>query len=332
MGKCKRLGKRKIFVKNMNSEKKVRFLSLKILVKSVLVQIFVAPLASAYYKFFIKHKGTYDIIICPHIGDFLYSVGYINAFVAEKKITNVRIICIKKYESLFQLYSNLNCEYYGIEKKKLDFLLLANTCQIGQRLFLLMGNNLVIEPANAFVLGNEYVKRYPHFNLRLCIKYGSFQLAENSPFDSPYVFKNNESTITSKKILICPFAQSIEQKEIHQMLCMLIPKLLSQGYQVLVNGQDEQFEKYNVTFVEWTLETFLENCKYLYSVIGVRSGIMDLAAFAKTKVIAIYPEQYELFNYYDLKELVMGNENIYQYVMCEDVNLDVEKILKLNER
>lgn len=323
--------KQKRYVRDMKCKKKDKFLYLKIFIKSFFDQIVRVPEAVVYYRFFLKKRDNFDIIICPHIGDFLYTLGYVNEFIKEKEIKNVRIICIEKFEALFRCYAGLQFEYYGVNEKELQLLLIANRYHIGQYLFSEMKNNIVVEPANAFVLGNDYIKRYPDFNLKLCIKYGSFQLAKDSTFDKPLVYKVDEKNKSKKQILICSFAQSIEQKEVGSMLQMLVVRLLDQGYEILINGFDKQFQAYHVTFVDWELDKMYRNCIYLYSVIGIRSGILDLAAFSGTKVIAIYPEKYELVDFYDLEAMVNRNGNIFQYVMSGNIDQDVEKVLHLNE-
>ena len=91
-----------------------RMLPVKTLAKSVLQQMFVLPAAALYYKVHIQKKDVYHLIICGHIGDFLYTMGYADAFQAEYGLEKLRVVSLEKFRGLAACYPKKGRSYCAV--------------------------------------------------------------------------------------------------------------------------------------------------------------------------------------------------------------------------
>ena len=310
---------------------KARFLYLKILIKSTLEQLFVVPVGILYYKLFIKQKNCYTIVICPHIGDFLYTVGYGNALIKEKQIHTLQIVSVSKFQPLIELYPDFQCQYRSISEHCINLLLTANRYESGQKIFKNMQNISIVEPGTGFLLGFDYAKRYPDLTLKDTIRFGSLELSSKSVFEKPINIHKGIKTSHKKKILICPSAQVIDGTDLIRYFRILIKELIKKDYEIFINEDIQELKIPNTTTLHWSLDELFRNCNDFHSVIGLRSGLLDLAAFTDCKVIAIYPSRNEMFHFYDITKTNPENKNVFQYMLTGNTQNDIANILKLNE-
>lgn len=316
----------------MNKGEK-KFLFLKVFLKGTVEQLVNVPLAVLYYKICLKRKDTYNLLICPHIGDFLYTVGYAKSFIEEKEIEKLQIVGNAKFQELMKFYPDLKCDYQVISDGWMQVLLKANRYESGQKLFRSWSDNCIVEPANGFVLSFDYARRFPELNLKECIRYGSLGLTPDSYFVKPLpsARKSEKQFQDKKKVLICPMAQVTQGKEVMICLKKVIHQLSESGYEIYVNGRVKELEDMCAYTVEWNLEEFYLRCEDMHSVIGLRSGIMDLAAFTSCRVIALYPSDSVMMDFYDIKKMNPEKTDVFQYILTGNISYDTQTIIQMNE-
>lgn len=309
----------------------------KILAKSILEQSFAVPWAALYYRKRLKKPGVYHLIVCDHIGDFLCAMGYARAFQAQKHIKKLRIVCTEKFRELVDMYPQLDCEYCGISKRKLELLCTANRNVLGQQLFASWNDNCVIEPADGFVQGFDYAKRYPGLHLKECICYGSFGLKENSPFDLPSYAqsacqdtdKRTGGASEAGKVLLCPDAQSVCYAQAQPLFRQLAKAFKDRGWKVFVNIKPGRKTAVRAIPIYCGFRELCEKLGQFQCVVGLRSGILDLAAFAPCGVIALYPPACGMERFFDLHDMNPAKKDIYQYQLTGDRILDTDAVLRI---
>lgn len=310
----------------------------KILSKSILQQIFIIPAAAIYYKVRLRKKGVYNLIICGHIGDFLYAMGYRRAFQQEKRIKKLSIVSTGKFRGLAGLYENT--EYCAIPERWLHILCIANRYVLGQELFQGWGDNCVVEPANGFTKGFGYARQFPDLNLKDCIRYGVFGLSADSKFEWPVqksrwaakklpgiCSSTQQDGVCAGKILLCPFAQALKTEQTDRLFAGLAARLKAQHYQVYVNTTGKQQIHIGAVPVKYRLEELYQNISQYEAAIGIRSGILDLAAFAGCRVIALYPPASGMAAFYDIRHT--GRHGTCQYGLTGDTRQDIDKVMAI---
>lgn len=295
-------------------------LAFKIGIKSILQQIFVVPIAIFYYKIVLAQKQVCNIIVCDHIGDFIYTMGYVNALKREKRIQTIRIVSTERMRQLLDLYPDVSCEFKTISRKWLHIMEIADRYNMGKTAFQSLGDNYFVIPANWFLLGYEGAKRCENNSLKKCIKSYCFNIQKEVAYELPTI--DNTSLGKEKKVLLCMDAESISWSDAELYENEFVRKLCAMGYQVEINGKDCFFP----------LRAFPNECNKFSAIVGLRSGILDLAMFSNSKVVAIYPINYEEdMQYYSLKNTNEKKKNVIQYMLNENIQDNIKNIIKIIE-
>ena len=83
-------------------------------------------------------------------------------------------------KELINFYSYANSHIDTIDRRVLHYLLPITSSNWGQYVLERMNNITIINPANAFIGGFNYISRYPNISLKACIQYGDLKLDKNS--------------------------------------------------------------------------------------------------------------------------------------------------------
>lgn len=295
---------------------------LKILAKSVLQQAMIVPVAAGYYKTRLAKSGVFNLIVCDHIGDFLLTMGYVRAFQKAYGIRRLRMVCTEKFKDLAEMYPDTNCEFYAISPQSLHLLCIANRYVLGQQLFDSWKDNCVVEPANRFLQGLEHAAQFPGLHLKDCICYGSLGLKEGGSFDMPVYQKDGKQSAGGCKelagrVLLCPSARSVCYKQAGLLFLQLEQAIKSMGWQVDVNAE------------LIGLQELCGQLRHFDCVIGMRSGLLDLAVFAPCRVVALYPPTGGMEQFYDLRHTNPGHPQTFQYRLTGQMDTDLQAVLRM---
>lgn len=302
---------------------------MKILAKSILQQSIVVPWAALYYKIRLRKPGVYNLIVCDHIGDFLFVMGYAREFQKQKHIEKLRIVSTGKFRELAEMYPELNGRFCGISKRKLHLLCTANRYVLGQQLFASWKDNCVVEPAGGFQQGFDYARRFPGLHLKECICYGELGLKEHSQFDIPTYAQGELLNTAASKVLLCSDAQSVFYAQAEPFFQQLAEEFKDRGWQVFINAKKGRVAAIQAIPVRDGLKALCAKLGQFQCVIGLRSGLLDLAAFTPCKVIALYPPACDMGRFYDLHHTNPVKKEIYQYQLTDDRGTDIGAVLQI---
>ena len=264
----------------------------------------------------VRDRNYYDVVMCDHIGDFLYMIGYLGQFRQINHIPRIRVIGTARLQELVGLYPGIIDGYRIVGKFQLQIMLFPYRTSIGRMCFQYMKNVKVIEPSRDFVQQFGYVESFPNLTLRDCIKYGILRLPEEVQMKLPCMPDKPEKG-KKAQIMLCPSAVVTEWKP-YQRLFERLSKILSQsGIKVYEN-------KESMPLIEFAYLASQMDC-----VIGLRSGLLDLAALVGCRVIALYPADSKMMKYFDLRKMNEHNHKIMQYRMSGSMTEDIRQILKM---
>lgn len=305
-----------------DKRRKHAFLPLKHALRSAYAQLILLPIVYVFYKKAIQNKASFQLIVCNHIGDFLFTLGYADAFRKQHQLEHVTIVAAEKFRELFTLFHLDHIAFRPISDTWLKRMEEVNCYVSGKLAFRHLGDLLFIAPANDFVMGFDYalsISKMTNFTLKDLLQYGNLELdaaAEYIPLRP-----HKPKTTAKKRLLFCPDAQMMKWEEKNVFFDKLQQTAREAGYEISVNDQD----------VHWTLGEFFKKCNTYQAIIGLRSGLLDLAVYSGVRTIAIYPPDYKKYmSFYDIKKL---NPDTYgeQYLITENFLQDIDKILKMCE-
>lgn len=291
-------------------------LAVKIAIKSILQQIFIVPLALLYYKIKLQSKKCCNIVVCSHIGDFIFTMGYVKTLKREKQIEMIRVISTERMRPIATLYNESNFEFKAISAKWLHVLEIADRYNCGKQAFRCIKNNYFVVPANWFTLGIDGATRNKNNNLKECVKSYCLDIHTENGFEAPVTERSNSNKLN--KVLLCMDAESITWNECEVYEKKLLESLTEEGYEIEINGKDSFY----------SLDKFITVCDTFCAIIGVRSGILDLAAFSSAKIVALYPSESEKYiHFYDICKTNENKKNVIQIVLGSDIENDIKIIL-----
>lgn len=292
-----------------------------------------AVLTAAVFYACIRRPGVYDVIVCSHMGDFLFTAGYLQALDQKLKkergaaYKKLRLSADRKFEKLLWLYPGLDCEFQAWKPRRLAAVLALNRSRSGRAFLHRLHSVNVVEPAAGFADGVSYAFRDPGLSLAGCIQYGALGLAPDAGFVRPSL-PRGPKRMPKKTAMLCPYAQVMEMPQTEAYMDLLADWLFQSGYEVYANGAWGGMSG-NIRVVHWELDRFFQNCFAMELVIGVRSGLLDLAACTSASVVALYPKGSSCSRYYDIRRIFPEKKNNYQYILTDDKNKDLEAIVKM---
>lgn len=260
----------------------------------------------------VKNKEFDFLFICPHIGDFVISLGFLAEFRRQKNIRHLKIYGIEKFRELFLLYMSDSDEYIALDSVKLQSLLDLAQRREGAALLKRLGNVHFINPHNAFTEHFfEYPVRFPNLTFVDCIKYGCLGLDEKSEFLVPEIFLRTGTD--ERKIILCEKA-SVTESVSREKFFFCEDFFKNRGVSVSFNDEKRSFVELLDSVGENTL------------VIGTRSGLLDLLALKKCTVVAVYPDGNIYRRFFSLANLPERRAKIFEVFESE---LDVEFLEKI---
>lgn len=284
-------------------------------------------------KHFGNKKTTY-VFIVDSIGDTLYTLGYLPELRVKTKSNKITIFITKRQIELCEMYPNSFDDMKVINNYIQKLLFRFFTMKYGFHYLTQQHNLYVIHPGIYFKNTFRYISNYPGVNFASFIRYGILGLDNSSNFSMPTnllsdisIYIDTYKLKRGKGIILCPSANSIDQIS-EKFFMELASELTLQGYQVLTNTVNDDIAIQNTIRISCNLKYIPLIAEYCGCVIGLRSGILDLAALSTAMVIALYPVHSNLMSFYDIQS-VIKSEKLEQMVLTENMKSDVQKVINL---
>ena len=318
----------------MKRKIKLCIAALKIMYHNAVLSLIRVPGAAVYCLFRLHEANTHYIVICDHIGDFMITMGYLEAFKSRTGYKNITLCITKKFENLLAMYPTEKYEYRILPHRDIYRILALGSTNFGAHILKKLGNITLINPADAFVEDAfQYIMRYPFITLRDCIQYGCLNLDQKAYFCVPKVPGKIVAPAIpgfqkGKTVLLSPYSRAIDIQE-KQLFSLLAKKLNELGFSVFTNLSDRNHCPISGTKALFcTLDQVIHFVRSGGYVIGVRSGLLDLLAYTKCKMVAIYPYNLESQKFFDLEQLPGTKAEILQVFRTDQSAIDIRKILE----
>ncbi len=258
-------------------------------------------------------RGCLHVLICDHIGDFVYTMGYMDALRKNTGYERISIYMTKKFAELAErLYPSKVDKIIVLDNRKLHSLLLIDSTWNGENKYKKLENLMVVNPTNAFTAESyEYIEKYPGMCFSDCIKYGCLNLTEDASFEPPDLRKLKESVDNKadieknfeKSVIFAPHARYLAETDT-DIWHKTVAELNNLGYKTYTAVEDicEAPIKGSEPLVcsLFELLIFAEKAK---AVIGTRSGVFDLLAYTGSMLIAVYPDDCNNRSFHSMGQL-----------------------------
>ncbi len=273
------------------------------------------------------------LAICDHIGDFLITLGYLDAFKAQHGYRGITLYVTPKMNSLAQRYLSREDKIVCLSRRKLDCLLYLNTSHFTSAWVEKRKNVWLMEPAGRFTDNHFSMMLYfPGITFRHLVQYGFLHLPESAPFRPfPLRGESGDAENGAGRIILCPYAQaSWIGNPPTAFFKALVPRLKKQGKTLFTNVAANTEEKplRGTEALRLTLEALETWLRPDDCVIGLRSGLMDYLAYIPCRLICLYPEGSRHMRFYSLDMLPQTRSNYSEYQLTGRYDEDITYILQ----
>lgn len=227
-------------------------------------------------------------IACPYgIGDTLGVASLVHAFKKENRVDRVCLIIKKGQGDLPNLFDSVDDKIVSDELVAIckDFSIFSGIRKCQNYLY----GHIVVEKIQYYIFTDTLLSHYKEL---MCID-------ERSERERATFVRSNSLDIYQNSVILMPHANTSKMLPI-SFWEKLAGKLVENGYVVYTNIKDETEYVISGTYAISKplpdIPSFAEKCSL---VIALRSGICDLLAFSKTKMIVIVPTW---FSFYDKPE------------------------------
>lgn len=309
--------------------------AVKIICHNAFLSLFRVPSAALYCKLILRNRQTHYVVICDHIGDFLITMGYLASYKHQYHYEHITVCVAAKFQKLLEAYPSSYDHYLLLPSVKLYKLLTIGATNFGFHVLKKLGNITLVNPADAFIEDDfQYIMHYPTVTLKDCIQYGCLHLASNALFDPPcfhkkVIKKEIPGFREGRTVLLSPFARSISIEENMKIFIALAKLLKELEFSVLTNISDAGHQPIPGTQgIVCPLDQIISLVQSGGYIVGVRNGLLDLLAYTKCTIIAIYPNIPGYKGFFNLNHLPKTQAKIFQVSLTMSVSHDIEQILK----
>lgn len=292
--------------------------TVKIICRNMVWSVIRVPYGAFYCIVLLRNRSTHYVVICDHIGDFLITMGYLEAYRKEKELKHITICTTQKFVPFLLDNKFLFDDNLVLNSKRLYRILMLSSTNFGDHIVKKLGNLTIINPTNAFTEeGFVYLARFPHVTFGDCIKYGCLELQKDSEH-RPLVIKTEQLVSPEvypkgRTVLLCPFARTTKLNAM-PLFAVIAEKLIAEGFIVLTNIAIESDPVVAGTVgIHCSLHEVFQLVEHGGFVVGTRSGILDWLMYAECKMVAIYSEADIYFDFFDLLSLPQTKADVMQF-------------------
>lgn len=307
------------------------------ILKEVAVYLFIVPLGIAYYFCCLKKRGQVKIILCNHIGDIIFTLAVLDPL----KESNKKITLLLEKRWFFMLSAfEIKAEVKKISPFWRWIIFRSNKTEVGQRILYYNKEVKIVNTGDYFTLGYEAPSRIEGCTLVDCIHRIALgldhtyeiQLKRKKTISEAELqqFVIHSGVIKGKTVILTPVAHSVSNLDL-DFYERLAKRLKEYGYQVFTNlSSDKEKEIRGTKRLVCGLERIVEIAEYCGYLIGVRNGLMDLVSLSNCKIVALYPKNNPMYDFYNIqKNRKENNGKLWQYQLTGNTMQDVETIIRL---
>lgn len=257
-----------------------------------------------------RKEKTYYVVLPLTLGDAMLALSYLEEFKKQKNINHVTAVCTPSYVRRL-------CAYYPdtvdavLCRKKWQLAALRgfvdthlggylSTLHLDRVTFVFLTCNVSMRTLwdNPSISFPVYAKAILYkISMSSRPERPQIPAADISAFISRYRMKKGQT------VFLNPVANSVHC-DVTQLLAGVTEELMAKGYDVItLTANDEEQPIHGTQAIPCTLEEAFSLVEYGGTLIGVRSGFLDVLVYAKCKLISLIDAGNGLESFFRMEEL-----------------------------
>lgn len=260
-----------------------------------------------------KSKNTHYIVLPWAIGDTLCALAYLREYRRQQNLPHVTVVvCSSAAKQICAFYSDVVDDVLHVSKYAGKSLFCFARSYFGQILCAYYHRERITYAFHGCNIMSRAVWDNPHLSLPDFIKNLCYQIGPDAEIEPPHI---SQMDITAKverygiekgkTVFFNPYANTIkaELNRFERLLAQAADMLLGKGYKVFtITANGEQAPIVGTQAISCSLSEAFHLVEYGGTVIALRSGFLDLMAFAKCRIIAIDDDDYGRKEFFKLEK------------------------------
>lgn len=288
--------------------------------------------AAVFFRLMRRKEMTHYLICTPALGDAMIYLSYLAEFKRQRNINHVTVVCTE--------YTKRVCTYYSdviddvIYEKRWEYLALLRfyDSKIGQYYFGLNLDRITLcsQVRYANALWENTTIDYPMFVKAIQYKISLFSQPQRPNIPKADISKlvQKYALIPQKTVCLNPVAKTVNC-DIISLLTSAAAELTAKGYKVItLTAKEKEPPVPGTKAVPCTLEEAFSLAEYGGTLIGLRSGFMDVMVYARCKIITVEDAGYGFNSFCSLERLGV-NPDCHAVVYDGSNETALQKMLQL---
>lgn len=263
----------------------------------------------------IKNRKTVYIISDQGIGDIFPSCGFLPSFRSKNNISHITVLGVKGKQELYKMYEKTFDNLVLFSSKHYQYMCKFSSLDVGYA-FGKITNRIISTRIGSNSRGN-YMLRMHQVTYLDSIKYGVYDLPIDSILEKPQIpacdiqsYIDSYELKQGKTVILNPYANSISNLPL-QFFTKLAERLKKNGFCVVTNlSGSKQSTVPGTKGITCSLTEAYHLAEFCGCAIGMRSGFFDFVAYAKCKLIILFPYEYPFFEYQKLSKWGINTDAI----------------------
>ncbi len=256
-----------------------------------------------------RKENTHYLVVHYSMGDALCALAYLDAYASKNGYESITAIACESVRQICSFYSSSLKDVIFWSKKRLRCLEIFSLTVVGRHLCAFYyRNRITFTYYRSFmtgrsVYGNEWI------SIKQLFRDFIYQLGPDAEIKYPDIPKENTEALISEygirrgqTVFLNPYANSVIC-DVSGLFSKLADRLEQYGYRVItVTANDEQEAVPGTSALRCSLAEAFHLAEYGGCVIGLRSGFLDLMAFADCSIISIINSDHLLKGFFELEK------------------------------
>lgn len=291
--------------------------------------------ALLYLRLMTRRKDTHYLILSLGLGDNICALSYLREYKQQNGYNHVTLVgCSAHTRQVYQMYADVAEDVIYLKQRELLALQYFSRSLIGQNYISFFHRDRITFTNYQCTVSHRLMWGAENFPMAYFLKTLLYQIAPDAVPERPHIpdveigrFIDRYGIQKGRTVFLNPFAKTL-LLDAAGLFQMLTDALVRRGYAVVtLTANEAQAPVAGTAALICDLNEAFRLIEYGGIVIGLRSGFLDVMAFADCKLISIEDPEYGRREFYNLEKLGVNGDC--HSVLYENERTACDEVLKL---
>lgn len=286
-----------------------------------------------YFRLMKRRGSTHYLVMAQGMGDNICALSYLREYKRQNGYTHVTLVGYPSVRQVYQMYKDVADDVIYLKSWEHKALQYFSRSLIGQNYIAFSHRDRITFIYHSCNISQRLLWDNENFSMAYYLKTLLYQIGPDAVPERPNIpageidrFIDQCGIQKGRTVFLHPFAKTL-RLDTAGLFQMLTEALVQRGYTVVtLTANEEQKPVVGTTALICDLNEAFRLIEYGGTVVGLRSGFLDVMAFANCKLISVEDLEYGRREFFNLEKLGV-NEDCHSIPYENDFSTS-RKILK----